>query len=380
MKPPASSGAPRSVSRERIFELVRKEFLQLLRDPRLRRIVFATPIIQLVIFGYAVSTDVRDTAMYAVDHDQTRASRELIASLTAGGYFRLVDTSQRSSDLVRALDRGAAVMGIEIPAGYARDLERGTGAQVQLLFDGTNSNIATVARGYAEQILLSHGLRHLDVRRAPPIDLRERAWYNPELESRNYNVPGVLGILIMVVCFLLTSLSVVREREIGTLEQLMVTPLRGRELIAGKTIPFALIGLLDMVVITAVGLLWFQVPFRGSALTLLVATLLYVLSGLGMGLIISTISRTQQEAFMATFLIIMPVMLLSGFMFPIESMPVAFQWITLLNPVRHYLEITRGVFLKGTGFRIHWPELVALLLLGTALLGFATTRFRKAVA
>jgi ABC-2 type transport system permease protein len=173
---------------------------------------------------------------------------------------------------------------------------------------------------------------------------------------------------------------VVREREIGTLEQLMVTPLRGRELIAGKTIPFALIGLVDMVVITAVGLLWFEVPFRGSALTLLVATLLYVLSGLGMGLIISTISRTQQEAFMATFLVIMPMMLLSGFMFPVESMPKAFQWITLVNPVRHYLEIARGVFLKGTGFRIHWPELVSLLLLGTALLGFAATRFRKAVA
>jgi len=379
MKGAAPSGA-RSVARERIFELVRKEFLQLFRDPRLRRIVFLTPIIQLVIFGYAVSTDVRDTTMFVVDQDQTRASRELVESLTAGGYFRVAGRSQRSRDLVRALDRGAAVMGIEIPAGYARDLESGAGASVQLLFDGTNSNIATVARGYAEQILTSHGIRHLDMRRAPAIDFRERAWYNPELESRNYNVPGVLGILIMVVCFLLTSLSVVREREIGTLEQLMVTPLRGRELIAGKTIPFALIGLLDMVVITAVALLWFQVPFRGSALTLLVATLLYVLSGLGMGLIISTISRTQQEAFMATFLIIMPMMLLSGFMFPVESMPKAFQWITLVNPVRHYLEISRGVFLKGTGFRIHWPQLVALLLLGTALLGFAATRFRKATA
>jgi ABC-2 type transport system permease protein len=380
-RPERRADEPRSTGFERIRVLVRKEFLQLLRDPKLRRILFVTPILQLIVFGYAVSTDVRNTATFVVDHDHTQPSRALLASLTAGGWFTVIGQSDRSSDLVLALDHGRAVMGIEIPAGFARDLAQ-SNAEVQLIFDGSNSNVATVARGYAEQIVQSHGVRAVAARvgagaRAPAIDFRERAWFNPALVSRNYNVPGVLGILIMLICFLLTSLAVVREREIGTLEQLMVSPLRGRELIAGKTIPFAMIALADMVVITIVALLWFRVPFRGSALLLLAATLFYTSSGLGIGLLISTVSRTQQEAFMTAFLILIPTILLSGFMFPVSSMPVLFQWLTLLNPVRHYLEIVRGVFLKGIGVAALWPQFLALLALGIALLGLAGTRFRK---
>jgi ABC-2 type transport system permease protein len=365
-----------SQSFERIRVLARKEFLELFRDPKLRRILFVTPILQLVVFGYAVSTDVRNTATFAVDHDQSQASRDILAVLTATGYFRLTGTGERSSDLVRALDRGNAVMGIEIPAGFARDLAAGR-AEVQLVFDGTNSNEATVARGYAEQILVRHSKDIRAVARPLVIDLRERAWFNPSLVSRNYNVPGVLGILIMLICFLLTSLAVVREREVGTLEQLMVSPLRGLELIAGKTIPFALIGLADMAVITAVALLWFKVPFRGDPLLLTAATVLYILCGLGIGLIISTVSRTQQEAFMTAFLILIPVILLSGFMFPVSSMPRACRWLTVLNPVRHYLEIVRAVFLKGTGLPGLWRQFCALLAMGIALLGLAASRFRK---
>jgi ABC-2 type transport system permease protein len=364
-------------SRDRIQVLVVKEFRQLFRDPKLRRILFVTPILQLMVFGYAVSTDVRNTATFVVDHDHTQPSRALLESFVAGGYFTVVGHSQRSADLVSALDRGRAVMGIEIPAGFARDLARGV-AQVQLVFDGTNSNVATVARGYAEQIVFRHGARA--VSRPPAVDLRERAWFNPALLSRNYNVPGVLGILILLICFLLTSLAVVREREIGTLEQLMVSPLRGGELIAGKTIPFALIGLADMVVITTLALLWFKVPLRGSGLLLFAGTFLYICSGLGIGLIISTIARSQQEAFMATFLILLPTVLLSGFMFPVSSMPAAFQWLTLLNPVRHYLEIVRAIFLKGAGMTVLWPQFLALLAMGIGLLGLAASRFRKVAA
>lgn len=364
---------------ERVWEMVRKEFLQIFRDPRLRRLIFISPIIQLVIFGYAVSTDVRNTSLFVVDHDRTGASRELVESLTASGYFRVVGRSQRPADLVWALDHGDALVGLQIPPDFAEALRQGR-AGVQLLLDGTNSNIANIARGYAERIIQSFGTRITSANPALAVDLRERAWFNPDLASRNYNVPAVAGVIILLVCLLLTSLAVVREREIGTLEQLMVSPLTPAELIAGKTIPFAIIGLVDLTVITAVALLWFGVPFEGSFLFLFGASALYLLSGLGIGLLISTVSNTQQEAFMATFLIFMPAILLSGFMFPVRSMPVFFQWLTLLNPVRHYLEIVRGIFLKGAGPAALWPSLLALLLIGLALLGFAATRFHKQAA
>ena len=372
---------------ERIGEMVRKEFLQIFREPRLRRIIFVAPIIQLVIFGYAVSTDIRDTSTFVVDHDKTRTSRELIEAFVASGYFRVVGRSDRPADLIRALDHGDAIMGVEIHAGFATALRDGTSAQIQILLDGTNSNTATVAKGYAERIVQSYGARaglegDLPVGRqaqAPIIDLRERAWFNPDLASRNYNVPAVVGTIILLVCLLLTALAIVREREIGTLEQLMVSPLTRGELIAGKTIPFAIIGLVDLAVVTSVALLWFGIPFEGSMLLLLGASVLFLLSGLGVGLLVSTISNTQQEAFMATFLIFQPTMLLSGFMFPVSSMPVLFQWLTLLNPLRHYLEIVRSIFLKGAGLGALWPQYLALLAMGAGILWFASTRFRKRV-
>jgi ABC-2 type transport system permease protein len=329
------------------------------------------------VFGYAVSTDIWKTRTFVVDHDNSRESRELVEALSASGYFRVAGRSQRPADLVRALDHGDAILGVEIPAGFAASLQNGADrATVQLLLDGTNSNTASVAQGYAERIVQSYALEYAPAR-SLPVDLRERAWYNPDLASRNYNVPAVVGALIMLICLLLTSLAVVREREIGTLEQLQVSPLTSLELIAGKTIPFAVIGLVDLAVVTTVALLWFGVPFRGSLSLLFAASVLYLLSGLGVGLLISTISKTQQEAFMASFLVFMPAILLSGFMFPVSSMPEVFQWFTLLNPVRHYIEIVRAIFLKGTGLTALWPQFLALLTIGAGLLGFATTRFSK---
>jgi len=362
----------------RVREMVRKEFIQALRDVRLRGLIFLAPVLQLVVLGYAVSTDVRNTAAFVVDHDRTRDSRELVEALTASGYFRVAGRSAREADLVAALDHGRAVVGLVIPAGFAADAARGEG-QVQILVDGTNSNIATVAKGHAERIVQSHGLRRAAAGSPPPLDLRERPWYNPGLASRFYNVPAVTGVIIMLVCLLLTSLAVVREREIGTLEQLMVSPLRPGELIAGKTVPFVLIGLLDLALVTAVAILWFKVPFQGSLPLLLLASVLYLPPNLGLGLLISTVSRTQQQAFMVTFLIFMPTVLLSGFMFPVSSMPRTFQWLTLLNPLRHYLEVVRAIFLKGAGAAALWPQLLALLAMGAGVLGLAATRFRKTI-
>ncbi len=352
---------------KRVFEVVRKEFRQIFRDPRLRGVIFVAPMIQLLAFGYAVSTDVRNVATLVVDHDRSRASREMVEAFTASGYFRVLGYAEQPADIVRALDHGDAVLGIVIPPGF----EKGENSRVQLLFDGTNSNLANVARGYAERIVLSQA----DLP-PPQVDLRSRAWFNPALESRDYNVPAVIGALLMLICLLLTSLAVVREREMGTLEQLLVSPLRPGELILGKSLPFALIGLVDMGLVVMVALLWFRIPFRGNPLLLVLGTVLFLFSALGLGLLISSISNTQQEAFMSAFLVFLPAILLSGFMFPVSSMPRGFQALTLLNPLRHYLEIVRALFLKGAGVEALWMQLLALLGMGIGLLWLASRRFR----
>jgi ABC-2 type transport system permease protein len=291
-----------------------------------------------------------------------------------------VGRSERASDLVRALDHGDAVVGIVIPVDYADSLRSGRGARIQILIDGTNSNTASLARGYVERIVIDHALDKSSAPMPVVVDLRDRPWYNPNLESQDYNVPAVVGALILLICLLLTSLAVVREREIGTLEQLNVSPLTPAELIAGKTLPFALIGIFDLALVTALALLWFRVSFRGSLLCLLLASLLYLMSGLGLGLLISTVSATQQEAFLASFLVFQPAILLSGFMFPVSSMPKVFQIVTLVNPMRHYIEIVRSVFLKGTGLLPLWNRYAALLAIGSLLLWLAARRFQKTAA
>jgi ABC-2 type transport system permease protein len=370
---PRSTGPQKAA---RIVQMVRKEIIQIRRDPRLLRIVFVAPMIQLVVFGYAVSTDIRHTATFVVDHDRTESSRALVDAFVGSGYFDVVGTSQRAEDLVHALDHGKAVLGVEIPPDFSRVLARGE-ATVQLLLDGTNSNLATVARGYAERIVQSYGASVALDMPALPVDLRDRAWFNPDLESRDYNVPAVVGLVVLLICLILTSLAVVREREIGTLEQLQVSPLTPGELIAGKTVPFALVGLVDLTLVTGVARLWFHVPFVGSGLLFLAASLVYLLSGLGLGLFVSTVSATQREAFMTTFLLFMPTVLLSGFMFPVRSMPRVFQWIAQFNPMTHYLVVVRGIFLKGAGLGVLWPQLLILTAMGVMILVVASLRFRR---
>jgi ABC-2 type transport system permease protein len=365
--------------------MVRKEFRQMLRDPRSRRMLFAAPVVQLLMFGYAVNTDVRNAALYVVDHDHTAQSRELVTALTASGYFRVVGTGTRPADLVDALDHGRALLGLEIPAGFAADVDGGRQADVQILVDGSTANTANVALGYANQIIARFGAAGWAAQGAggapesapAGVDFRARAWFNPDLASRVYNVPAVMGTIMLMMSLLLTSLAVVREREIGTLEQLMVSPLKPAELILGKTLPVVAVSFIQLALIMAVALFWFHIPFRGSLDVLLGASFCFTLSGLGLGLFISTVSNTQQEAFMGMFFFLLPSIMLSGFMFPIENMPAALQPITLLNPLRHFLVVIRGVFLRGTGWSVLWPEIVTLFLMGVAALAFATTRFRK---
>lgn len=367
----------------RIGRLVAKELRQVLRDPRMKPMLFVAPILQLVLFGYAVNTDVRRVATFIVDHDQSADSRALIESLTASGYFRVTGRSGRPADLVRALDRGEAVVGLEIPAGFGQDLAAGR-ASAQLLVDGSDSNTGLVAQGHAARMIQDFASRRAagpgTGTARPAVDLRARVWYNPSLASRVYNVPGVIAVLLMLLCLMLTSLAVVREREMGTLEQLMVSPLRPAELILGKTIPVALVALAQLVLVTSAALLWFQLPFRGSPAALLVGASLYILAGLAMGLLISTVSRTQQEAFMVMFLFFLPAIILSGFMYPVSSMPDVLQALSLGNPVRHFLVVVRAVFLKGAGVADLWREYLALAAIGGLTLGAAIARFSRSLA
>jgi len=366
----------------RIREMVRKEFRQLLRDRRTRAVIFVAPLLQLLMFGYAVNTDIRDTATFVVDLDATAASRRLVDAFVATGYFEIVGRSDRPADLVRALDHGDALVGIEVPRGFARDLS-GDGAAVQVVVDGTESNTATIAQGYASRIVRRFALEHAAATGTLPpggVDLRARAWHNPNLESRVYNVPAVIGVLIMLVCLSLTALAVVRERELGTLDQLMVSPLTAGELMVSKTLPVAVIALLDLAAVALLAILWFRIPMTGSPLVLLPAALLYILGGLAIGLLISTVSRTQQEAFMSMFLFFQPSVILSGFFYPIDSMPRLFRWVTLGNPVRHFLEVVRGVFLRDAGFADLWPQYLGLAIVAAVALWVAIVRFPKTMA
>lgn len=371
---------------ERIRRMMVKEFLQVLRDRRMKAVLFVMPVVQILVFGYAVTTDVRNVATAVVDRDGTVASRELVTRFVRSGSFEIVARPHADRDVRGLLDRGDATAALVIDPGFEADLRAGRTARVQLLLDGTDSNTAGIVLDYAgriaaafsEKVLLSRLERLRGVAREPGrVRLESRAWFNPNLVSRNYYVPGVIAILVMLVTLMLTSMAVVREREVGTMEQLLVTPIRPHEFILGKTLPFAIIGFADAVAVAAVGVLWFGVPILGSLPLLAFATALYLMSTLGLGLFVSTVSRTQQQAMMGTFFLYFPAVLLSGFLFPIANMPRVVQWATYANPLRYYLVVVRGVFLKGVGPAILWPQLAALGALGVLTLALASGRFRK---
>jgi drug efflux transport system permease protein len=378
---------------ERLLHVLRKEFIQTFRDPRMRVTLMATPLLQLFLYGYAFNLDITNIRMALVDLDRSQESRELVRRFEGSGYFRVVSHTDDPDTLRELLDRSRVKVALQFDPGFADDLRRGRTAVVQLIVDGTDSNTAAVVSGYTARILeaFNHeraaatpvfpgaSLRSATaiVTPAPRIELQARSWYNPDLKSRNYLVPGVIAMLLFITCLQLTSMAVVREREIGTMEQLLVTPLRPAELILGKTLPFALIGFVDTAVVTVVAVGWFRVPFRGSLALLFGASALFLLSALGIGLYVSTLARTQQQALMGMFFVAQPAVLLSGFIFPIADMPVAIQYLTLANPLRHFLVIIRGIFLKGNGVVILWPHMAALLVIGMAVLAISTLRFRR---
>ena len=372
--------------RERLWHMLVKEFIQALRNPRMRALIFVTPVIQLFLFGYAVTTDVQHVALAVYDLDHSVASRELTSRFVRSGYFDLVESVAEPGRVQELLDRGEARAVLQFHRGFQETLQAGRTAELQLLLDGTISNTAGIILNYSSRIVNQYSQELLDQRmhrllgtppRTAKVELAARAWFNEALESRNFFVPGVIAMIVTLTSLMLTSMAVVREKEIGTMEQILVTPIRPVALILGKTIPFALISYADVIGITIIGVLWFAVPVRGNLLLLLFATGLFLLTTLGLGLLISTVSQTQQQAMMGAFFLYLPALLLSGFIFPIANMPEVFQWLTLLNPLRYFLEIIRGIFLKGIGASILWPQMAALSILGVATLGLASRRFRK---
>ncbi len=373
----------------RLRQMLIKEFLQVFRDKRALWVLIGPPIIQMLIFGYAASYEIRHVPTVVLDLDHSQESRELIARFSATPYFDVRAQLTNREQIREMIDRGRATVALEIHPGFAALLRKGQTAPLQVIVDGTNSNTALIALGYVNQIAQGFASDYQRdamqrsspflLARLPAVELEQRPWFNPDLESRWFFVPGVIGSLLQVMIIVLTAFAVVREREIGTLEQIMVTPIRPREFILGKTLPFFLIGLFDAGMIGLVGTLWFQVPFRGSLAVLALGLMLFLLCALGIGLFISTVSATQQQAMVTSFFFIMPAITFSGFGFPIASMPRFVQWLTYLDPLRYLLVILRGVYLKGIGLDVLWPQMAAMAVLGTALLAVSVLRFRKSL-
>jgi len=369
-----------------MLSILWKEFVQLRRDPKLFPVLFISPILQLVLLGYAANLDVKNIPSVICDMDRSAASRAFLDDFVNSGYFSVAARVGRTDEIDARLDHGAAAIAFVVPRGFGDDLAAGRQAPVQIIVDGSESQTATigvnyatmVASRYSQKIMLEAFERSRGRGLKPVLVNPElRVWYNPDLKSRNFMIPGVLGLILMITTTTLASLGVVREREAGTMEQLIVTPVRPHELIIGKLLPFVLIGLIDAVFVLAVARSWFGVPLRGSAALLLALCLAFMLTTLGTGLFISTISRTQQQAMLTSMFFIMPQMMLSGFVFPIENMPPFFQAVTTVIPLRYFLVIIRGIMLKGTGWAELWPSAAALLALGTLILGLSVSRFQK---
>jgi len=365
---------------ERIKNLVIKEFIQAFRDKRMILFMFVTPVLQLIMFGYVATMDVNNISTAFYDLDKSYESRELARRLESSGYFTIGYGPESPDGIKDLIDRGKVLCAIQVNQGFGKDLRRGLPARIQMIVDGTDSNTAMIAMNYVNSIIFKYSKdiagKQINVQFSS-VDFRTRIWYNPDLRSRNYYVPGVIALIVMLTCLMLTSMAVVRERETGTMEQLMVTPIRPVELMLGKTIPFAAIGFADMLIVTVVGVFWFNIPIKGAFLFLFLCTTVYLLSVLGIGLFISTLSKTQQQAMMATFFFFQPAILLSGFATPIENMPEVFQYITYLNPLRYFLVIVRGIFLKGAGMGVLWPQVAALAILGVVIITLSSLRFKK---
>ena len=370
------------MSRLRVRELVRKEFIQLFRDRKNRPLLIIAPLVQLIVFGYVVTTDVRDIRVGLIDQSRTPESRRLIDAIDGNQTFRIIHYLNRSADLDRLLLLRKIDLGVIIAPDFSSQIRRRETAEVQILADGSMSNMASIRISYTMVMLEQFNVRLLrEIYRKQidygEIDGRIRTWFNPNLDSQYFYVPAIVAVLVMLLSLLFTSMAIVREKESGTMEQLIVTPLKPFELILGKTIPFIIISQAQMIVVIVFAMWWFKIPMVGNALLLLAATFIFLMSTLGIGLFISTVSKTQQQAMMTNFFFILPFFMLSGFVFPIANMPAVVQWLTYLNPLQYFLVIIRGIFLKGTGLSVLWPQFLGLAILGGIVFPMAANRFRK---
>jgi ABC-2 type transport system permease protein len=373
----------------RLRAMLVKEFLQVFRDKRTRFLLFGPPVIQMVIFGYAATLDIQHVPMAILDYENSQVSRDFVSRFQGSCYFQVREQTLDRERVRRLVDRGDVLLAVQINAGFSEQLRKGQTAPVQVIVDASNSNTALISLGYVNQVASKfaqdYQVKMLDrtspatPTRIPSIVLQRQPWFNPDLSSQWFFVPGVMGNLITLVIVLLTAFAVVREREIGTLEQIMVTPIGQAEFILGKTIPFFLIGLFDAVLITAVGTFWFRVPLRGSLLVLLAGTVLYLFCALGVGLLISTISENQQQAMVSAFFLLMPASIVSGFASPVSSMPAGLQLFTYADPLRYFIVILRGVFLKGVGFAVLWPQMASLAVFAVLILLASVLRFHKSL-
>jgi len=369
---------------KRIRSIAKKEFIQITRDRRTLGLVFFIPFLLFIIFGYAVTNNITNVSTVVLDMDRSQESRDFVAEFTASGYFRVVDYVGSMEDVRAAIDSGRAKIGLVFPAGFSRDIHRGEPAPVQMLVDGSDPAIAqnallsgqAIAQSISAQLLAARvgGARPVFL---SPIDLRPRVWYNPSMDSVDFNIPGLVGLVLQTSTLVLTAFSLVRERERGTMEQLIVTPVRAHELMIGKLVPYVVIAFINVGLVLTVGYFWFGVPMNGSVWLLLALSFFFLIGSLGIGLFISTISKTQAEAMQTSMFVILPSILLSGFVFPREPMPTVLRAIGYGIPLTYFLKILRGIVLKGVGLNYLWPEVAFLAIFGVAVMGLAILNFRK---
>ena len=367
----------------RTFSMIRKEFLHIFRDPRTLAVMFAMPIVQLVLLGYAATTDVKHLRTAVLDGDRTVQSRALVDAYQASAYFDIVTYVRNEQELGLLLDGGQIRGGLLIPAGYGSDIAAGRQADVAFVIDGSDPSVASTvfaasqSVGQAQTTRIIQRTLGLDPSTMPGVQVRPRVWYNPDMKSASFMIPGLMGMVLFLLTTLFTSMSIVREREQGTIEQLIVTPVRPLELVIGKVVPYVFISFFDVLEVLAIGVFWFGVPINGSLTLLLSLSALFLLTSLGIGIFISSVANTQQEAMLLTFLTMFPSIFLAGFFFPIEAMPEWLQAITYVIPLRYMLVILRGIILKGVGLQLLQQEVIALVIFGVVIMTLAATRFRK---
>jgi len=369
-----------------IINIIIKEFLQFKRDPKMFRMILIAPVLQSIFLGYAATFDFKDINITIFDRDKSTSSKNLIENFESSGYFITESYVENYNQISNKIDEGKVVAGLIIPNDFEKNIGSNKTAQIQVLLDGSDGNKASIAIGYiqsiaaefSKNILIKNSERSGNKISIGTISPEVRVWYNPELKTRNFMVPSISALILMLVTTLLTSLAIVKEKEIGTLEQLIVTPIKPYQLIIGKLIPFVILGFAAILLVNSVMIFWFGIPVRGNFFFLLFASFLFILSTLGMGLFISTISKTQQQAMMITnFAVIMPMIYLSGFAFPIENMPKAIQYFTYLIPLKYFILIIRGIVLKGIGISTLWLETLMLFVMGISILILSALRFHK---